>query len=78
MEGIWSGLSLQKLADQLLEAQAYGRYSALDGKQIQRKSVPSGVYMPMYPIVSADHSMVFWGKQVYMMGDLLLSIPVGS
>ena len=55
VEGIWSGLSLQKLGDQLLEGQAYGRRYALDGKQIQRKSVPSGVYMPMYHIVSADH-----------------------
>ena len=54
MEGIWSGLSLQKLGDQLLEGQAYGRHSALGGKQIQRKSVPSGVYMPMYHIVSVD------------------------
>ena len=55
VEGIWNGLSLQKLGDQLLEGQAYDRHSALDGKQIQRKSVPSGVYMAMYHIVSADH-----------------------
>ena len=55
MEGIWSGLSLQKLCDQLLECQAYDWHSALDGKQIQRKSVPSGVYMQMYHTVSADH-----------------------
>ena len=55
VEGIWSGLSLQKLGDQLLEGQAYDRHSALDEKQIQRKRVPSGVYMPMYYIVSADH-----------------------
>ena len=55
VEGIWSGLSLQKLGDQLLEGQAYGSHSALDGKQIQRKSVPSRVYMPMYHILSADH-----------------------
>ena len=54
MEGIWSWLSLQKLSDQLLKGQADGRHSALDGKQIQRKSVPSGVYMPMYHIVSVD------------------------
>ena len=54
MEGIWSGLSLQKLGDQLLEGQTYGRHSALDGKQIQGKSVPSAVYMPKYHIVSAD------------------------
>ena len=54
MEGIWSELSLQKLGDQLLEGQAYGRNSASGGKQIQRKSVPSGVYMPMYHIVSVD------------------------
>ena len=39
-EGIWSGLSLQKLGDQLLEGQAYDRHSALDGKQIQRKTCP--------------------------------------
>jgi len=55
VEGIWNGLSLQKLGDQLLEGQAYDRHSALDGKQIQRKHVPSGVYMPIYYIVSADH-----------------------
>ena len=55
MEGIWSGLSLQNLGDQLLQGQAYGRHSALDGKQIQRKRAPFGVYMPMYYIVSADH-----------------------
>ena len=55
MEGIWSGLSLQKLDDQLLEVQAYGRHSALGEKQIQWKSVPSAVHMPMYRIVSADH-----------------------
>ena len=78
MEGIWSGLCLQKLGDQLLEGQAYGRNSASGGKQIQRKSVPSGVYMPMYPIVSADHSMVFWTKQEMYEGWFLLSIPVGS
>ena len=54
MEGIWSGLSLQKLGDYLLEGQAYGRHSALDGKQIRRKSVSSGVYMTMYHIVSVD------------------------
>ena len=40
MEGIWSGLSLQKLCDQLLECQAYDWHSALDGKQIQRKKCP--------------------------------------
>ena len=34
VEGIWSGLSLQKLGDQLLEGQAYGRNSSLCGKQI--------------------------------------------
>ena len=55
-------LSLQKLGDQLLEGQAYGSHSALDGKQIQRKSVPSGVYMPMYHIVSADHFNVVLGQ----------------
>ena len=54
MEGIWSGLSLQNLGDHLLEGQAYGRHSALGGKQIQRKCVSSGVYMPMYHIVSVD------------------------
>ena len=54
MEGIWSGLSLQKLCDQLLEGQAYDWHSALDEKQIQRKSVPYGVYVPMYHIVSID------------------------
>ena len=54
MEGIWSRLSLQKLGDQLLEGQAYCRHSALDGRKIQGKSVPSGVYMPMYHIVSVD------------------------
>ena len=68
----------EKLGDQLLEGQAYGRHSALGGKQIQRKSVPSGVYMPMYHIVSGDHFSVFWYKQKCMMGGLLLSIPVGS
>jgi len=62
VEGIWSRLSLQKLGDQLLEGQAYGRHSALDGKQIQRKNVPSGVYMPMYHIVSADHFSVVLGQ----------------
>ena len=62
MEGIWSRLSLQKLGDQLLEGQAYGRHSALDGKQIQRKNVPSVVYMPMYHIVSADHFSVVLGQ----------------
>ena len=54
VEGIWSGLSLQNLGDHLLEGQAYGRHSALGGKQIQRKNVSSGVYMPMYHIVSVD------------------------
>ena len=34
VEGIWSGLSLQKLCEQLLEGQAYAWHSALDGKQI--------------------------------------------
>ena len=62
MEGIWSRLSLQKLGDQLLEGQAYGRHSALDGKQIQRKNVPSEVYMPMYHIVSADQLNGVWGQ----------------
>ena len=62
VEGIWSGLSLQKLGDQLLEGQAYDWHSALDGKQIQRKSVPSGVYMAMYHIVSADHFNDVFGK----------------
>ena len=54
VEGIWSGLSLQKPGDQLLQGQAHDQHSALGGKQIQRKSVPSRVYMPMYQIVSAD------------------------
>ena len=72
MEGIWSGLSLQKLGDYLLEGQAYGRHSALDGKQIRRKSVSSGVYMTMYHIVSEGAS------KKCMMSGLLLSIPVGS
>ena len=54
MERICSGVSQQKLGDQLLEGQAYGRHSALGGKQIQRKSVTSGVYMPMYHIVSVS------------------------
>ena len=44
----------------------------------REKSVPSGVYMPMYHIVSGDHFSVFWYKQKCMMGGLLLSIPVGS
>ena len=65
-------LSLQKLGDQLLEGQAYGSHSALDGKQIQRKSVLSGVYMSMYHIVSEGAS------KTCMMSGLLLSIPVGS
>ena len=51
--GVW--LRLQRAGDQVLEGQDYGRHSSLDGKQIQRKSVPSAVYMPMYHIVSADH-----------------------
>lgn len=55
MEKTWSGLSLQKSGDQLLDDQAHGRHSALGGKQIQRKSLPSGVYMPMYEVVVADH-----------------------
>ena len=54
MEGIWSGLSLQKLGDQLLEGQAYGRHSALGGELIQTKCVPSGMYMPIYHIVSVE------------------------
>ena len=36
VKGIWSGLSLQKPGDWLLEVQAHGRHSALGGKQIQR------------------------------------------
>ena len=72
MEGIWSGLSLQKLSDQLLDGQDYGRHSILDGKQIQRKSVLSGVYISMYHIVSEGAS------KKCMMSGLLLSIPVGS
>ena len=55
MEETWSGLSLQKPGDQLLDDQAHGRYSALGGKQIQRKSLPSEMYMPMYEVVAADH-----------------------
>lgn len=51
-----------------------------------RKSVPSGVYMPMYhmpmkqciTLFQEITSVVFWGKQKCMMGGLLLSIPVGS
>ena len=54
MKGIGGGLSLQKLGDLLLEGKACGRHSALGGKQIQRKCVSSGVYMPMYHIVSVD------------------------
>ena len=51
----------KKLGDHLLEGQAYGRHSALGGKQIQRKRVPSGVYMPMYYIVSSVHfNGVLW------------------
>ena len=61
MEGIWSGLSLQNLGDQLLDGQDYGRHSTLDGKQIQRKRAPFGVYMPMYYIVSSVHfNGVLW------------------
>ena len=62
MKRIGGGLSLQKLGDQLLEGETFGRHSALDGKQIQRKSVPSGVYMAMYHIVSADHFNGVFGK----------------
>ena len=57
MEGIWSGLSLQNLGDQLLEGQAYGRHSALDGKQIQRKKCQC---ITLYQQIT---SMVFWTKQ---------------
>ena len=32
VEGIWSGLSVQKPGDQMLEGQARGRHSALGGK----------------------------------------------
>ena len=78
MEGIWSGLSLQNLGDQLLEGQAYGRHSALDGKQIQRKRAPFGVYMPMYYIVSADHFNGLGASKKCKKGGLLLSIPVDS
>ena len=35
VEGIWSGLSLQKPDDQLLNGQHHGRHSALGGKRIQ-------------------------------------------
>ena len=55
VEGIWSGLSLQKPGDQMLEGQARGRHSALGGKRIERKSVPSTEYMPMYQTVAAEH-----------------------
>ena len=37
------------------EGQAHGRHSALGGKRIERKRVPSRVYMTMYPIVVANH-----------------------
>ena len=55
VEGIWSGLSVQKPGDQMLEGQARGRHSAQGGKRIQRKSVPYRVYMPIYQIAVAEH-----------------------
>ena len=63
VEGIWSGISLQKPGDQLLEGLPRDRHSALGGKQIQRKSVPSGVYMPMYHIVSVDQFNDILGQE---------------
>ena len=51
----WGGLNLQKPGDQLLDGQAHGRHSALGGKGVQRKSLPSGVYLLMYEVVAADH-----------------------
>ena len=78
MEGIWSGLSLQKLGDQLLEGQAYGRHSALDGKHSTEKHVPSRVYMSMCYIVSADHFNGLGASKKCKKGGLLLSIPVDS
>ena len=55
VEGIWSGISLQKPGDQLLEGLPRDRHSALGGKQIERKSVLSTEYMPMYQTVAAEH-----------------------
>ena len=63
MEGIWSGLSLQNLDDQLLEGQAYGRHSALDGKQ-SRENV--SLLVCTCQCITLFHqftSMVFCGKQ---------------
>ena len=74
VEGRWSGLSLQKPGDQLLQGEACGRHSALGGKWIQKKCPFWKQYITLFQQIT---SMLFAASKKWM-GSLLLSIPVGS
>ena len=78
VEGIWSGLSLQKLGDQLLDDQAYGRHSALGGKRIQKKCPFWRTHANVSHYFSRSLQCCFGESKKCRMGGLLLSIPVGS
>ena len=78
VEGIWSGLCLQKPGDQLLEGQSYGRHSALGGKQIQKKCPNWSVHANVSDCCSRSLQYCFEVSEKCTMGGLLLSIFVGS
>ena len=78
VEGIWSGLSLQNLGDHLLEGQAYGRHSALGGKQIHKKCPYWTVHANVSHCFSRSLQCCFVASKKCMMGGWLLSILVGS
>ena len=77
VKGIWSGVSLQKPGDWLLEGEACGRHLALGAKRIQ-KECP---YWSVHANVSHCFSRLLqccFGASKKWMGGLLLFIPVGN
>ena len=78
VERNWSGLSLQKAGDQLLEDKECGKHSALGGKQIQKMCLFWSVHANVSLCCSRSLQWYFGASKKCTMGVLLLSVPVDS
>ena len=77
VEGIWSGLSLQKPGDRLLEGEACGKHLALGAKRIQKKCSFWSVHANISNCFSRSLQSCFGASDKWM-GGLFLPIPAGS
>ena len=71
VEGNWSGLSLQKAGDQLLEGKECGKHSSLGGKQIQKMCLFWSVHANVSLCCSRSLQWCFGASKKYTISDLL-------